>query len=73
MKKLIEYIQGIIGFVLVLHVPLGGYTWCVVAFDGGSFFMFWCVIFMPVSIPLGIYMLYFGTPEWLINLFGLTF
>ena len=56
--------------ILVLHVPLGGYYWAFVSWELGSWIMFWCVCLMPISVPTGVYMFYFGVPNWIYGLFG---
>ena len=56
--------------ILVLHVPLGGYYWAFVSWELGSWIMFWCVCLIPISVPTGVYMFYFGVPNWILSLFG---
>ena len=56
--------------LLVLHVPLGGFYWAYISWKFGSFIMFWCVCIIPVSVPTGVYMFYFGVPNWVNNFFG---
>ena len=56
--------------ILVLHVPFGGFYWTYISWELGSWIMFWCVCLMPISIPVGSYMLYFGVPNWVLTLFG---
>ena len=65
-----ERIKGMLGFLLILHVPLGGFFWAYISWELGSFIMFWCVCIMPISIPVGIYMIYFGVPDWITYLYG---
>ena len=60
----------LLSVLLVLHVPLGGYYWTYISWTFGSWLMFWCVCLIPISVPVGIYMFYFGVPDWITNLFG---
>lgn len=71
MNKILKKIKEIFSFILVLHFPVGGIYWAYASFEiVGSFLMFWCVCIMPISIPVGIYMFYFGIPDWIFYLFG---
>ena len=69
-KELMETIKHLLGFILLMHIPIGGIFWAYIAWEIGSFGMFWCVCIVPVSVPVGIYMLYFGPPDWILYLFG---
>ena len=60
----------LLSVLLVLHIPLGGYYWTYISWTFGSWLMFWCVCLLPISVPVGIYMFYFGVPDWITNLFG---
>ena len=60
----------LLSVLLVLHIPLGGYYWTYISWTFGSWLMFWCVCLVPISVPVGIYMFYFGVPDWITNLFG---
>ena len=65
-----ENIKTIFSFLLVMHVPIGGLYWVYLSWELGNFIMFWCVCILPLSVPLGAYMFYFGVPEWILYLFG---
>ena len=39
---------------------MGAFTWAAVAWEIHNYFMFWLVAIMPVSVPVGIYMLYWA-------------
>ena len=60
----------LLSFLLIFHIPLGAYHWTYISWTFGSWLMFWCVCLVPISVPVGIYMFYFGVPNWIINLFG---
>ena len=62
-------IQNILAGLFGIHVLIGMYTWAAVSW-GYSLAMFWCVVILPVSVPVGIYMFYFGVPDWIVFLFG---
>ena len=65
-----EIIKNIIGFILMIHIPLGAFTWAAVGWEIHNFIMFWMVAILPISVPVGIYMFYFGPPDWIMYLFG---
>ena len=65
-----EFIKTALFIILGLHVPLGMFTWIGVAWDIDNFFMFWLCWFAPVTVPVGVYMFYFGPPDWILYLFG---
>jgi len=53
-------------------MPLGALYWLWIAIQLGSFMMFVFGILGPavaVTAPFGLYMLFFGVPHWVINLF----
>ncbi len=66
-------IGGIAGIALALVIPIGSLYWIWTAIQLGSFMMFVAGIVPPffiVSAPMGFYMLLFGVPGWIVNLFG---
>ena len=65
-----EKIKMILYFLLIIHVPMGGLHWAYISWELGSFLMFWCVCILPLSVPVGVYMMYFGIPNWIMHLFG---
>jgi len=70
METLKENIQQLFGLVLIGHVITAPFVCISVSLELDSMFMFWCSGILPVSVPLGIYMIYFDVPHWVIYLFG---
>ena len=63
---------GVMLIVLYFSMSVGMLYWLWMAIDLGSFLMF-LVLFSPLLIltgPIGIFSLVFGTPDWIVNLFG---
>ena len=56
-------------FVIGVHIALGAIYWLYLSWMFGSILMFFCFFLLPISIPIGIYSLYFGPPLWLVELF----
>jgi hypothetical protein len=59
--------------VLFLLMPLGALYWLWIAIKLGNFMMFVLGLLgpaVPVTAPVGLYMLLFGTPRWIVELFG---
>jgi hypothetical protein len=58
---------------LLLLMPLGALYWLWTAIKLGNFGMFVLGLLgpvVPVTAPVGLYMLCFGTPHWIVKLFG---
>jgi len=67
MNKIIEVGTMLVAGPLVI---LGIFYWCYVAWELKSIFMYALTAFPPFSIPMGIYLFFFGVPDWIIYLFG---
>lgn len=67
MNKAIEVISMLVAGPLII---LGIFNWCYVAWELKSILMYALTAFPPFSIPMGIYMFFFGVPDWIIYLFG---
>jgi hypothetical protein len=64
---------GIILIILYFSYFVGSIYWLWVSIQLGSFLMFFIGIAGPIIIftgPIGAYALIFGTPDWIINMFG---
>ena len=65
-----EYFFSAIIFIAQIHL-LGGYVvYCTIAWDKGSFLMFMTSVFIPFSVPMGIWSFYMGLPMWMETLFS---
>ena len=67
MNKVIE-----VGTMLIIGplIALGIFYWCYVAWGFKSLLMYALTVFPPLSISMGLYMFFFGVPDWIIYLFG---
>ena len=77
MSKLFTSLAANVGtlgaFALMLLMPLGWAYWLWIAVHIGSFLMFFLGIAGPFAIviaPLGLWSFLFGTPAWLLSMFG---
>lgn len=64
---------GLVMIMAFLSFSVGTLYWLWMAIQIGSFMMFLVLLFPPAMIitgPVGIYSLIFGTPQWVLNLFG---
>lgn len=64
---------GVVGISLTLVFGIGGLYWLWVSIQIGSFFMFLVGVFpvtLPVTGPVGAWMMFFGPPDWILRLFG---
>jgi|SoiMethySBSTD1v2_1073268.scaffolds.fasta_scaffold06486_12 hypothetical protein len=72
MKKFAATVGVPLAEFVFLLMPLGALYWLWIAIQLGSFMMFVFGILGPavaVTAPFGLYMLFFGVPHWVINLF----
>ncbi|MGE0852574.1 MAG: hypothetical protein AB7O44_23600 [Hyphomicrobiaceae bacterium] len=72
MKKLATTVGVPLAELVFLLMPLGALYWLWIAIQLGSFMMFVFGILGPavaVTAPFGLYMLFFGVPHWVVNLF----
>ena len=59
--------------MLLLLMSLGALYWIWIAIKLGSFMMFVLGILGPavlITAPVGLYMLLFGVPHWIVGFFG---
>jgi hypothetical protein len=66
-------VGGALAEALLLLMPLGALYWLWIAIRLGNFGMFLLGLLgpaVPLTAPVGLYMLCFGTPYWIIKLFG---
>jgi hypothetical protein len=64
---------GLLMIPMFLAFPVGAIYWLWIAIQLGSFTMFFLGVAGPFAIltaPIGLWSLMFGTPMWVINLFG---
>ena len=64
-----DTVKFVVQFIVGAHIVLGAMNWLYLSWMYGSILMFLCFFLLPISIPVGIYSLYFGAPLWLIELF----
>ena len=77
LKNLFESFFGVagssVGIVIVISFMIGPIYWLWISIQLGSFLMFFLGIagpFILLTGPVGFYSLIFGTPNWVINIFG---
>ncbi len=66
-------ISTFLAFVVSISMAIGWAYWLWVAVHVGSFLMFFIGIAGPFAIlvsPVGFYSFLFGTPAWLLSMFG---
>ena len=64
---------GVFILVFVASYSVGGLYWLWIAIQLGSFLAFVIGIFPVTAIftaPVGMYALIFGTPDWVVRMFG---
>ena len=64
---------GLMLFLFYLSYGVGSIYWLWISIQLGSFLMFFIGIAGPTIIftgPIGAYAWIFGTPDWIVNMFG---
>lgn len=77
LKSIFDFVGGLVGGVfgilLMLVFSVGGLYWLWMAIQLESFFMFLVgvfPVFFIVTAPIGAWMMFFGPPDWILNVFG---